>query len=84
MHLAPRNIKECDMKTEHPRLETQIFVRETMTEHFLQCNLGAAVFATAELKIFESICGGSKWSLAPIPKLSRKRMPFDRRVLFQL
>jgi hypothetical protein len=57
---------------------------ETMTEHFLQRNLGAAVFVTAELKIFESICGGSKWSLAPIPKLSRKRMPFDRRVLFQL
>ena len=55
-----------------------------MTEHFLQRNLGAAVFATAELKIFESICGGSKWSLAPIPKLSRKRMLFDRRVLFQL
>jgi hypothetical protein len=55
-----------------------------MTEHFLQRNLGAAVFATSELKIFESICGGSKWSLAPIPKLSRKRMPYDRRVFSQL
>ena len=57
---------------------------ETITEHFLQRNLGAAVFATAELKVFESICGGNKWSLALIPKLSRKRMPFNRGVLFQL
>jgi hypothetical protein len=57
-----------------------------VTEQFLQRNLGAAVFANAQLtEAYEALHGtGCGWSLAPIPKLDRKRMPFDSRVLFQL
>jgi hypothetical protein len=56
------------------------------SETFLKKNLGATVFATADLtRRYEAIHGcGSGWSLAPIPKLNRKRMQFVRRALLDL
>jgi len=57
-----------------------------VTEQFMQRNLDAAVFATAELtERYEAVHGrGTGFSLAPVPRLNRKRMPFDTRALLDL